>query len=86
MGSRIILPLNTINKIGKIPAYARSRKTPLQILRNYRETDLFEFELPKNMPIEALPDSVEMATDFCVFRFDITIEGNIIRYKRVFEL
>lgn len=69
-GSRLLLPLNFL----KIDTYSISgregRKLPLKIGRGITEVDHFEFQLPEGFEPEALPEAVEVESEFG--RFTIT--------------
>lgn len=86
MGSRIILPLNTINKVDNIPPYSRNRKKPLLIKRNYREIDAYSITLPNSYKVDAIPDSITINTDFGLYHSSISVIDTIITYNREFKL
>ena len=86
VGERMLFKLNTLNTQTYIPPYARGRKTPLYIRRNYSEKDSIEYLIQENMVIEAIPDPVEIHSSFGVYKNQTKIDGNSIYYHRFLEI
>jgi len=86
LGSRILLKTNKINDISQIPAYARNRKTPLYIKRNYSECDTLIYSIPAELKVEATPKAVDISTPYGSYRCNTeTLDDKLVVY-RYFEL
>ncbi|MBS2099629.1 DUF3857 domain-containing protein [Carboxylicivirga linearis] len=82
MGERMLFKLNTLNTQTYIPPFSRGRKTPLFIGRNYSEKDSIQYLIQDDMAIEAIPDPVEINSDFGIYKSHTEIDENSIYYHR----
>lgn len=73
-GNRLLLPLNFF-----VPRYysfsaSAERKLPLEISRGNWDVDTFEFVLPEGFDQEAIPEAVNIISDFGSFKMDIEVK------------
>lgn len=73
-GNRLLLPLNFF-----IPKYyslsaSSDRKLPLEISRGSRDVDTFEFILPEGFVTEAIPEPVDVTTEFGSFKMNVQVK------------
>ncbi|WBL23047.1 DUF3857 domain-containing protein [Zunongwangia sp. HRR-M8] len=82
-GNRILLPLNFIQP--EIDAVTRDedRKYPIEILRGFTNKDQFDFKIPEAYTIEALPDAINIETDFGKFSFSVEVADDDPRLLQV---
>lgn len=82
MGNRTLLKLNVFNIFNSVPQYARNRKNPVYVQRNYSECDTIRFAIPAELKVEALPKSTTLNTKFGKYQSHTKIqEGQIIYYR-----
>ena len=86
MGDRVFIPLNTMNKMTSAPPYSRNRVSPVMISRPYSENDSVKYLIPEGYKMEALPDPVNILSEFGEYHSTATIDGQSIVYEREFIL
>ncbi|MCU4166594.1 DUF3857 domain-containing protein [Carboxylicivirga caseinilyticus] len=86
MGDKLLFKLNTLNSQTFVPPYARGRKTPLFIARNYSEKDSIKYILNEDVIIEAVPDPVEIESIFGLYNSKTEIKDNTVVYNRYFVI
>jgi hypothetical protein len=62
----------------------KPRHFPFQFEDTSRETDIYEFELPKEYSVEDLPDPVNVDMGFAAYHSKVELAGNKLRYSREF--
>jgi hypothetical protein len=85
MGKRLLLKAN-INKQSYVPPYARNRRTPLHIRRNYSENDTTVYHLPEGMMVESLPKNASFETPFGKYQSKAESKDGKLYYYRYLEL
>lgn len=86
MGTRLLLKTNKVNDFSTIPAYARNRKTPVYIKRNYSECDTLIYNLPENMQVESLPKDVNLTTPYGSYNCSIKSANKQLIVHRYLEI
>ncbi len=86
MGDRLFFNLNTMNKTTQIPPYSRHRKSPMMISRPYSENDSVTYIIPNGFSIEALPDPVNVDSEFGTYNCKSTLEDGNIIYERALKI
>jgi hypothetical protein len=86
MGKRTLLKLNVFNIFNSVPQYARNRKNPVYIQRNYSECDTIHFSIPAELKVEALPKEATIDTKYGKYHSHAEKQENGIVYYRYFEI
>jgi hypothetical protein len=86
MGSRLLVRLNQLNPMSDVPRNVRKREFNLEIKRARVENDTINFQLPAGYQVEALPEPVELKTDFGSFKCVSILNNDRIRMIRHLEI
>ncbi len=86
MGKRTMLKLNVFNIFNSVPRYARNRKNPVYVQRNYSECDTITFEVPTELTVEALPKETTLDTKYGKYQSHAIAKEGQITYYRYFEI
>ena len=62
----------------------KPRHFPFQFEDTSRETDVYEFDLPKEYSVDDLPEPVNVDMGFAAYRSKFEVAGNKLRYSREF--
>jgi len=62
----------------------KPRRFPFQFEDTSRETDVYEFELPKEYAVEDVPDPVNVDMGFATYQSKVEVTGSKLRYSREF--
>jgi len=62
----------------------KPRHFPFQFEDTSRETDVYEFELPKEYGVDDLPEPVNVDMGFAAYHSKFEVAGNKLRYSREF--
>jgi hypothetical protein len=62
----------------------KPRHLPFQFENASCETDMFEFELPKEYVVDDIPEPVKVDMGFATYQSKIEVSGNKLRYTREF--
>jgi hypothetical protein len=86
MGSRMLVPLNFMNRFNSIPERVRSRKTDVYIRRSHSEVDTVVYELPFIYKAESLPQPVSIQSQFGKYEAKAEIKAEKLFYVRTLEI
>ncbi|MCU4175439.1 DUF3857 domain-containing protein [Carboxylicivirga sp. N1Y90] len=86
MGGMTILKLNLFNSFNSVPRYARNRKNPVYVQRNYSECDTISYVIPSNLAIESLPKKQELNTKYGSYLSHTENKDGKIVYYRYFQI
>jgi len=79
----ILFNLNALNRISNVPNRERNRKTPFEILRGFKDVDVYTISIPKNYSISELPQAVTMGNQFGTYTLSVEkLSDNSLLYKR----
>jgi hypothetical protein len=67
-----------------LPLDRKPRHFPFQFEDSSRETDVFEFELPKEYTVDDLPEPVDVDMGFAAYHSKVEVTGSKLRYSREF--
>jgi len=82
-GRRIFVPINQLNRIGKLPPNNDNRIHPVVSRKDYRENDHFVFQIPEGYEVESIPeDKINLDTPYGQYQVDISTEGDRLTYHR----
>ena len=76
MGGKIMFALNAFNQITAIPKKHRNRELPFEIQRGFTDEDEISIEIPVGFQIEAMPNDVELASEFGNYKIEFKAVGN----------
>jgi len=62
----------------------KPRHYPFQFEDTSRETDVYEFELPKEYTVDDVPEPVNVDMGFAAYHSKVEVAGNKVRYSREF--
>ncbi len=84
IGSRLILPLNLMNKQKYTSARLRKRESNVLVRRPFKDIDTISYTLPNGFSINKAPDPITINSTFGFYKASASIEGNTIIYSREF--
>ncbi|WP_298506108.1 DUF3857 domain-containing protein [uncultured Maribacter sp.] len=85
-GERILFSPNVLNKNSFVPKRYRTRKLPFQIQRGYKDVDSYVISIPEGYGVEALPEPVEIISEFGEYKMSVLKQGESLKYERRFLL
>lgn len=84
---KLIFALNAINQESNIPKKYKNREFPFEIQRGFTEVDQVEIILPNGFTIEAMPNGIEINSDFGYYKIEfLNIDSKQIICKRKYVL
>ena len=86
LSNRLFFSLNVLNKSSSIPPYSRNRQSPMLINHSVYEKDSIIYALPNEYAVEALPDPVDLKSEFGAYKYDVLLDGEKIIYKRSLKI
>ena len=81
-GTRMFMTLNLLNQQRNVPLPNANRKTQLELISNYIDTDNISFKVPKGYVAEYLPEPVKIETRFGKYSASVQMKDDIITYVR----
>lgn len=64
----------------------KERKYPVEFYSTSLDTDMFDIVLPPGYEVEELPPPVEIKSPFGEYRSKVDVAGNVLHYRRNFEI
>ncbi|MBU8892192.1 MAG: DUF3857 domain-containing protein [Bacteroidales bacterium] len=86
MGNRLIVPLNLMNNINKLPKRVKDRKTNVVIRRSGHETDNINYIIPEGYIIESIPEGTTISSKFGEYKTEVNHNDNTLSYKRTLTM
>lgn len=86
MGSRILVPLNLLNKVKKVPSQIYSRKSDIKIQRSQKSIDTITYEIPAQYELLNLPENTEFSTTYGTYKINIEEKNGQVVYSRLLIL
>ena len=62
------------------------RKHPVEFSNTTLESDSYEIALPEGYEVDELPPAVEIDSPLGAYRSQVDVEGNVLRYRRTYEI
>ena len=62
------------------------RKYPVEFFSTTLESDVFDIVLPGGYEVDELPPPVEIKSAFGEYRSKVEVEGNVLQYRRYYEI
>ncbi len=86
-GKRLFLKPNLMERWQHVPDAVEERTQPVYFSYAYEDIDSITYKLPGGYRIEAMPDDVEISTDFAEYRASIAMpDAQTLIYKRILRL
>jgi len=79
----LIVPLNLMNKVSKVPPRNEARNSDVFMRRSFREEDLVTYQLPPGYAIGSQPDEIAIDSKFGTYKVSVSNQGRIMEYKRI---
>lgn len=88
MGSRLMLPLNAVNRVSPISKMINIRKTRFRLRMAYFDSDTVLYRLPIGFMIEYVPKPVELKSEFGEYSCKVISnpDKSVITYIRSFKM
>ena len=83
---RMYIPVNPTNPQKSMPRELRQRTHDVYIAKGFEDIDSLNFALPNGYTIERLPAAVNLVEDFGTYRFNVTMQDDMITVVRYFRL
>ncbi len=64
----------------------KERKHPVEFPNTTLESDSYEIALPEGYEVDELPPAVEIDSPLGAYRSQVEVEGNVLRYRRSYEI
>ena len=82
LGDRILLPVNLMNRIDRLPSNAADRKMDIEFKRERMLIDTIIYSLPSGYAAASVPQPMEYSSPFASYRAEVINKGNEIIYVR----
>ena len=82
IGTRMIIPLNLMNKLNVVPAGSPNRESGVLIRRSVQEFDRVVYRIPEGYTVEKVPGQVSISTKYGNYEASAALSGNTIVYSR----
>lgn len=86
LGTRLLFCVNLMNKHGYQFRRSAKRKNDIYLRRDFCEIDTIVFSIPENYRIEAIPENVELNSEFGFYSSMVISDSVSVSYIRNFEL
>jgi len=86
IGSRMVIPLNLMNKVDEVPAETPDRESGVIVRRSVQEVDTVVYRIPEGYKLEKVPDAVSISTKYGNYEASAVVDGNTIVYSRKLAL
>lgn len=84
-GKRLFVYPNILNRTQRVPKKMEERRFPIYRQNAWLDEDIVTIAIPEGYTIESQPENLKLDTDFGRFSIEITVTGNQLMYKRVYE-
>jgi hypothetical protein len=82
MGDRMLLPINLMNRVERLPSNVSDRKMDIEIRRDRKLIDEITYKIPSGYAVSSIPQPVEIKSQFGYYKAEVTVNGNQVTYKR----
>lgn len=66
--------------------HGKPRKYPIEFDEATRQDDVFDITLPKGYVVDELPQPVEAQCDYASYKSEVQVTGDVLHYKRTYEI
>jgi len=85
-GNLLIVQPRVIGTKGWNILAGKPRKYPIEFQEATRQDDVFDITLPKGYVVDELPNPVKTECAYGSYRSEMKIDGNVLHYKRTYEI
>jgi|WetSurMetagenome_2_1015567.scaffolds.fasta_scaffold04981_1 hypothetical protein len=82
MGDRMLLPVNLMDRVERLPSNVADRKMDIEFKRDRMLVDEVIYKIPSNYSVPSVPSPIEITSPFGHYKAEITVNGNEVTYKR----
>jgi len=82
MGDRMLIPVNLMNRVERLPSNAADRKMSIEFMRDRMLVDTITYKIPVGYSTPTAPQPVEYISQFGHYKAEISVRGNEIIYIR----
>jgi transglutaminase-like putative cysteine protease len=85
-GNLLILHPRVVGEKGSSILTGKPRKYPIEFEEATRQDDLFDIALPAGYVVDELPQPVQVDCAYGTYKSEVQVTGNILHYKRTYEI
>lgn len=85
-GDRLFVPINTLNRNFSVPKKLKTRHYPIVTTWTGYDSDTLIMELPAGYQIEYMPDTLDIASPFGMYKTQLSITDGILTYIRTLKV
>jgi len=85
-GNLLILQPRVVGTKGWNILAGKPRKYPIEFQEATRQDDAFEITVPKGFVVDELPSPVKVQCAYGSYQSEMRVEGNLLHYKRTYEI
>ncbi len=85
-GNLLILKPRIVGEKGSTILSGKKRIYPIEFAQIARHDDVFDITMPAGYVVDDLPKSVDAECPYATYKSEVKVEGNILHYKRTYEV
>ncbi|MGH9746992.1 MAG: DUF3857 domain-containing transglutaminase family protein [Candidatus Acidiferrales bacterium] len=85
-GNLLIVKPRIVGEKGSSILSGKPRKYPIEFPQAARHDDIFDITLPAGYVVDDLPKPVSAECPYATYKSEVKVEGNILHYKRMYEV
>ena len=85
-GDLLIVRPRLVGGKGSSLLTGKPRKYPIEFEEATRQDDIFDIALPDGYVVDDLPQPVHAECEYGTYRSEVLVTGNVLRYKRTYEI
>jgi len=83
VGDKYLVQINMFNRQTSVPLSYEERKLPFKIVMSFKDLDIYEYQLPKEMKVGALPKEFIIENEFGKYEISVELKNeNVLLYRR----
>ncbi len=85
-GNLLLLRPRVVGNKGSSLLAGKPRKYPIEFQETTRQDDVFDITLPAGYTVDELPQPVQAKCDYATYKSEVQVSGNVLHYKRTYEI
>jgi hypothetical protein len=85
-GNLLLLRPRVVGNKGSSLLAGKPRKYPIEFQETTRQDDVFDITLPAGYTVDELPQPVQAKCDYATYKSEVQVTGNVLHYKRTYEI
>jgi hypothetical protein len=85
-GNLLILKPRIVGEKGSNILSGKPRKYPIEFSQVARHDDMFDISIPDGYVVDDLPRPVDAECAYATYKSEVKVEGNILHYRRTYEV